>query len=155
MYPSRPKKVSQHSTISDIIRKPLRTCPGARPASIARSSSGTFRRAVPKYVSWPFSSRSIPNLSPSGSLTMMKEISICPNAEVDTSRKYAASVSAGSLRTSIWKNGISSGQVNFTHSAPEGFRNVRGSIENIEKRRAGTRSDKSADRSASGIRLSS
>ena len=86
---------------------------------------------------------------------MMKEISICPNAEVDTSRKYAASLSAGSLRTSIWKNGISSGQVNFTHSIPEGFRKVRGSIENIEKSRAGTRSDSSADRSTSGIRLSS
>ncbi|OYV98961.1 MAG: hypothetical protein B7Z62_02325 [Deltaproteobacteria bacterium 37-65-8] len=86
---------------------------------------------------------------------MMKEISICPNAEVDTSRKYAASVSAGSLRTSIWKNGISSGQVNLTHSIPEGFRNVRGSIENIEKRRDGTRRDRSADRSDTGIRLSS
>ncbi|RJP25290.1 MAG: hypothetical protein C4529_01545 [Deltaproteobacteria bacterium] len=112
-----------------------------------------FRRAVPKYVSCPFSSRSIVNRSPSGSFTMMKEISICPKGELDTSRKYDASGSAGSRRTSIWKNGISSGQAIFTHSAPDGFRNVRGSMRNVSSSRGGIRADRSADRSSSGRRL--
>jgi len=79
---------------------------------------------------------------------MMKEISIWPKGEFDTSRKYAASRSSGSRRRSIWKKGIFSGHVILRHSLPAGFRNDTGSILNICSRRRGMREDRSRVRSS-------